>query len=445
MAAGRLAHRSIVAVYDINEVDGTPYIVMEYVAGRTLAERMTTGGPLPAAEAVPLALQLCDALDYAHGQGVVHRDLKPGNILIGEGGVAKLTDFGIARIVGMDLTQTGAMLGTPAYMSPEQVRGQAADAGSDVFALGVVLYEALTGISPFQGEDIAAVLYRVAHIDPVRPRQRNAAISPALDAAVMRALAKDPAARFASARALGETLGQALRSPMVVAIAPGRGRRGVLRTTLVRSSVAVALGGVLVLGVIAWARSGGPPDADQPGPAAVNAPAPMTAAVSASASQVPPAPPTSAVPVVAPAPAVTRAPTSTPIPVDAPAPAAGAIAATTSPPEPRIERRAPRVTREQPPVPSEPVPPAPGIVAAPGELACLSVNAVPFAAVFVDGQLAGHTPKGCLKVPVGHRRVHFETPGERSPERVVRVTPQHTADDPARLSYDFTAGRFVDE
>src|SRR6267143_805122 len=186
MAAARLAHPGIVAVYDVGRVSETPYIVMEYITGRTLAEILEAGS-LPPARAVHVILQVCRALEYAHAQGVVHRDIKTSNIMVDGGGKTKLTDFGVARIVDKPTNETRMLVGTPAYMSPEQARGAPADARSDLFAVGVVLYEVLTGAKAFPGEDVAAVLHQVQHVDPVPPRERNFAVSPALDAVVRRA------------------------------------------------------------------------------------------------------------------------------------------------------------------------------------------------------------------------------------------------------------------
>src|SRR5262245_48891367 len=149
-AAGRLNHPNLVAVHDVVELDGIPYMVMEYVEGQTLARLIKAEGPLSPERAVSLIVQVCRALQYAHVRGVVHRDIKPGNILVDESGQAKVSDFGIARISGSDVTHTGALLGTPAYMSPEQLDGRVVDGRSDLFSLTVALYEAVTGINPFK-------------------------------------------------------------------------------------------------------------------------------------------------------------------------------------------------------------------------------------------------------------------------------------------------------
>src|SRR2546426_4360950 len=201
-AVARLSHPNIVAVYDVIPGED-PCLVMEYVEGHTLAE-LVAQGPLDPARATHFVLQVCEALDYAHRLGVLNRDIKSANILVTENGVAKLTDFSIARLSGRHATQAGAMMGTPAYIAPEQFRGHAAEPRSDLFSLGVVLYELVTGVLPFAGEDVATVLYRVVHVDPMPPRTRNRDVSPALDAVIRRALSKEPAERYSSARAYAE-------------------------------------------------------------------------------------------------------------------------------------------------------------------------------------------------------------------------------------------------
>ena len=197
-AAGRLSHPGIVTVYDYNESDeGLPYIAMEYVQGFTLHELIAKEGSLNPEWSVDMAATLADALDVAHAAGVIHRDLKPANILIRESdGAAKITDFGIARINTSDLTQAGTTYGSPAYMAPERIKGVPADARSDLFSLAVILYEALSGTRPFDGEDFTAICYAIVNEPPIPVRTRQPALSLAFDAFFRRALAKNPAERF---------------------------------------------------------------------------------------------------------------------------------------------------------------------------------------------------------------------------------------------------------
>jgi serine/threonine protein kinase len=248
-AAGRLSHPNIVAIHDVLDVDGVPYIVMECLEGRTLADLIAAEGRLDPARAVRLFVQVCEALDYAHARGVVHRDIKPGNIVVTPGDVAKVTDFGIARVTGSTVTQTGAVLGTPAYMAPEQLRGQVPDGRSDLFAVGVSLYEALAGANPFQADELAAILYRVVH-EPAPPlAERNPRVSPRLAAAVERAMAKAPGARYATAGDQGAALAAAIAAqgaatvslPGTTVSLPGIGRRRRRRRLVPAAVAAVAL------------------------------------------------------------------------------------------------------------------------------------------------------------------------------------------------------------
>ena len=251
MAAGRLTHPAIVAVHDVGEAEGRPFMVMEYSEGGTLADLLLGGRPLPLADAVAIVVQVCAALDYAHRHGVVHRDIKPRNILVGPG-VTKVTDFGTARILGASHTQTGTMLGTPAYMSPEMVRGQAADPRSDLFSVGVVLYETLTGVNPFNAADLAAVLYRIVNTDAPSVRRHNAELPLALDRVLRRALAKDPEARYATATDMANALRDAASAePRTRTLRVVREAARDVRRALLSRPVRVAAGVMCLLALVA--------------------------------------------------------------------------------------------------------------------------------------------------------------------------------------------------
>ena len=198
-AAGRLFHPRIVTIFDVAEDPHTltPYIVMEYVSGRSLEEVLCTeNGTLPLDTALQVTQELAEALDYAHAQGIVHRDVKPSNIIVAEDGHPKIADFGIAKLNALDLPQTGHTLGTPAYMSPEQLRGDPVDGRSDLFSLGVILYQLLTGHRPFQGNSTRTISFKVLNRDPVPATALNAELCPELGHVIARAIAKDPSQRY---------------------------------------------------------------------------------------------------------------------------------------------------------------------------------------------------------------------------------------------------------
>ncbi len=206
-AAAGLNHPNIVSIYDRGEAEGTYYIAMEYIEGPTLKEEITSRAPLPEAEAVGYAQQALQALEFAHRRGVIHRDIKPHNMMVTPDGLLKVTDFGIARAANqVEMTEAGSIVGTAQYLSPEQARGQNVGPQSDIYSLGVVLYELLTGEVPFSGSSAVEIAMKQVNEQPVPPSQKNRLISPALEQVVMRALAKDSALRFRSAREMADEL-----------------------------------------------------------------------------------------------------------------------------------------------------------------------------------------------------------------------------------------------
>ena len=203
-AAANLSHPNIVPVFDWGEDDGSYFIVMEYVEGRPLSAVLRDPQPMPPRQIANIGAGVAAALAFAHRHGVVHRDVKPGNVLITPDGDVKVTDFGIARAMNTEesLTQTGAVMGTAAYFSPEQAEGKGVDSRSDIYSLGVVLYEMAVGRPPFTGDSPVAVASKHVRDMPVLPREANPTVPPALEAVIMKAMAKNPDDRYGSAEEL---------------------------------------------------------------------------------------------------------------------------------------------------------------------------------------------------------------------------------------------------
>ena len=286
-ASGVLNHPNIVTIYDAGERDGIFYIAMEFIEGTTLHELLAEKRVLPTEEVLQLARQICRGLDYAHSNGIIHRDVKPANIMITANGTVKIMDFGIAKSGGQ-VTNTGQVLGTPNYMAPEQVKGRPLDGRSDLFSLGVILYEMLTGEKPFVGQNVTTIIYKIVNENPITPRDLDVTVHPGLSAIVTKALAKAPddryqtgadlvrdlenyklagPARSGSTTAIGPVLAQQPEKTLVLpvrvvsgstvraaaAAAPAKGPVPVRRPTTAiisskRSLLFVALATILVLG-----------------------------------------------------------------------------------------------------------------------------------------------------------------------------------------------------
>jgi serine/threonine-protein kinase len=200
-AAGILNHPNIVTIYDAGEQEGLFYIAMEFIEGTTLHSMLAERRVLPPEEIIEISRQICKGLDYAHSNGIIHRDIKPANIMITATGAVKIMDFGIAK-AGGGMTSTGQVLGTPNYMSPEQVKGKQLDGRSDFFSFGVVLYEMVTGEKPFVGQNVTTIIYKIVHENPIPPRDLDVTIHPGLSAVVTKSLAKQPDERYQTGTAL---------------------------------------------------------------------------------------------------------------------------------------------------------------------------------------------------------------------------------------------------
>jgi eukaryotic-like serine/threonine-protein kinase len=214
-AAGGLNHPNIVTVYDAGEDNGNLFLAMEYIEGATLDLLLSAQRRLSPVQTTDIIRQVCAGLDFAHSRGIVHRDIKPANVMLAAHGLVKITDFGIAR-AGEVMTMTGQVIGTPNYMSPEQVLGKTLDGRSDLFSVGVMLYEMITGERPFEGQSITTIMYKIVHETPIPPLKLDGSIHPGLSAVIEKSLAKSPEERFQNGTDLTQALQHYQRSSGVV-------------------------------------------------------------------------------------------------------------------------------------------------------------------------------------------------------------------------------------
>jgi serine/threonine-protein kinase len=407
-SAGRLNHPNIVTIYDAGEAEGKAYIAMEFLEGDSLRAILDEQGALSVHRAVELAGQVARGLEYAHERGVVHRDVKPANIIVLRSRRPKITDFGIARLGEADVL-AGERAGSPKYMSPEQIRGDAElDGRSDIFSLGAVLYEMITGRQPFNGDDVLGIMRSVLEDSPELPSVRNRRVPPELDAIVMRMLAKRPEERFPSARWLFRELRQLEEKLEKDAEAPKAERAAAPRVSLDDPTVilgaaprvpareraawmpyAGAIGAaviVIALAFFALRQAAGPtaPDIKVEAAPLAAPPPPVVAAATPEHETPPPAKakqpePASPLPVQR---AGKKKPAPVPEPVVAPAAAPEPVVAQTPDPPPR----APAVR----------------------ETARLLLAVSPWGEVYVDGKLRGTTPPLAeIELPPGRHRLEI--------------------------------------
>ena len=432
-AAGRLHHPNIVVVFDGGMEGDTPFIAMELVNGPTLGAELERRGKIPPEETARLIRKIAEGLEYAHRHGVVHRDLKPANILLTPDGQPKISDFGVAKLLSADSGVTETPVGTPRNMSPEQVSGSAIDGRSDVFALGILAYELLTGVSPFAGEHFTAVVYNILNNDPMPPSRVNPELPPAVDAPILRALTKDRDHRTTDPLALADELDRAIgvRAPAgatAATVAPKRkAPRGAASDLELGASdmeafralapekrqpsrggpfIVAIIGGVLLLLLLVWWLAGGDDDDETPiiAMTPTEEPAPTATAEPTRRPTSRPTPrpvPTKAVeptvedvPVLA---APSPRPTSRPAPTSTRAPVPTRTAVPTAEPRPTQAPTAP--------------PPPPTEVPVPAQSA-LDVISQPLGAeIVVDGTSRGRTPMRVSDLPPGPHDVEIRKDG----------------------------------
>jgi len=261
-SAGAINHPNVITIYDAGEEGDTAYMAMEFIDSGTLYDRLCDGGRMSPEEAVKIGAAICEALAAAHDGGVVHRDVKPANIMLMPDDTVKVADFGIARVSDSKLTQEGVMVGTPQYMSPEQFMGMPVDGRSDLFSAAVIVYEMLTGEHPFPAHGVTAIMHQVIKVEPVAPRELNVAVNDNLSDVVVKALEKSPNRRYQDGRLMGAALREALKEnpdPAVLGLAsPGHADAGA-PTVLSRAGAATAVSEV---------RPDGTAPAPEAGPAA---------------------------------------------------------------------------------------------------------------------------------------------------------------------------------
>jgi len=211
-SAGRLEHPNIVTIYEVGREANQSYIVMQYIEGDSLKKIISSRKKMALPEVVQMIARLCDALDYAHKHKIIHRDIKPANILVNKAGQPFLVDFGVARVDMSTLTQSGAIVGTPSYMAPEQIEGTKVDSRADIFSLGVIIYELLTGKRPFEGDHITTIVYKIMNEDPPRLREIKRELPEGFEHILKKALSKNPQTRYQTCRELGEDLKKAALS-----------------------------------------------------------------------------------------------------------------------------------------------------------------------------------------------------------------------------------------
>jgi eukaryotic-like serine/threonine-protein kinase len=420
--ARRVRHRNVAAIHDYGEDGGLLFISMEFIDGVDLKQLLRQRGAFPAAEAYELAIQIAEGLQAVHEAGVIHRDLKTPNIMLDGKGVARLMDFGIAKqhIEGAATTGTGHILGTPEYMSPEQAQGKKVDFRSDIYAMGIVVYELFTGKVPFRGETPIATILKHIQEPPTLEGPNAPALPPSLIPVLRRCLAKDPSGRYDSASELAEALRQA-RTPLrkqellstAVLEAPTLRRPRDRRVP--RWGVGLGVGLAVVAGVGIVLRSARPRDTpvtslpvatESPTPSAAPATAPPTPErtlppVLVASAGPSPAAPSAVSGAISTRPAATR---REPTPTAATATRASAAPPATSPP---ASSSAPTAS---------PSPAAPAAVETGGEPGWLLVSARPWANVFVDGVSKGSTPLDRFQVAAGRHKVVLQRPGYESHE-----------------------------
>jgi len=265
--SGRLQHPNIVTVYDVGEDEGVLYLAMEYISGGSLSQRLAEPGSFPLVERIRVLSEVADALSHAHQRGVLHRDVKPANILLTDSSSAKVTDFGIGKLLtgDTDLTTTGQMIGSPAYMSPEQVRGDKLDVRSDIFSLGVVLYQTLTLRKPFPADTLTTLVYQILHDQPLDPLRHNDELPPEISEIAQRCLAKSREERYGDAAELADDL------RALIGIAPLTSTTGLSESKVGRARAAAAAAAATPAAPPTPAPDSGPPKAAPPPPVDLSA------------------------------------------------------------------------------------------------------------------------------------------------------------------------------